>query len=91
MSMIHTSSRFSSSDEGQADVHASRARVSAHGGGEVRERYDGHGATAVSPQNIPWGLARGMFGAIHGAELVGSPTSCRVSQCSTAFPSSSNR
>jgi hypothetical protein len=32
----------------------------------VRERYDGHGATAVSLQNIPWGLARGMFGAIYG-------------------------
>jgi hypothetical protein len=35
-------------------------------------------------QNIPWAFARGMLGAIHGAESVGSPTSCRVSQCSTA-------
>ena len=47
-------------------------------------------AAAASFQNIPWGLARGTLAAAHGAELVGSPTSCRVSQCSMAFPSSSN-
>src|SRR5258708_39698897 len=56
-------------------------------------RHDGcvRHAAPYSSQNIPWGLARGMFGATHGAELVGLPTSCRVSQCSTAFPSLSNR
>jgi hypothetical protein len=40
-------------------------------------------------QNIPFGLARGIFGAIKGAEFFGSPTSCKVSQCSIAFPSAS--
>jgi len=38
-------------------------------------------------QNIPFGLERGMFGANHGAEFCGSPTSCKVSQCSIALPS----
>jgi hypothetical protein len=37
-------------------------------------------------QNIPFGLARGMFGAINGAEFFGSPTTCKVSQCSIALP-----
>ena len=41
-------------------------------------------------QNIPFGLARGMFGAINGAEFFGSPTSCKVSQCSIALPSASS-
>ena len=40
-------------------------------------------------QNIPFGLARGMFGAINGAEFFGSPTICKVSQCSIALPSAS--
>src|ERR1700722_17428283 len=40
-------------------------------------------------QNIPFGLARGMFGAINGAELFGSPTTCKESQCSIALPSAS--
>jgi hypothetical protein len=40
-------------------------------------------------QNIPFGLARGMFGAINGAEFFGSPTTCKVSQCSIALPSAS--
>ena len=44
----------------------------------------------ISPaQNIPFGLARGMFGAINGAEFFGSPTICKVSQCSIALPSAS--
>ena len=38
-------------------------------------------------QNMPFELALGMFGATHGAEFFGSPTSCSVSQCSTALPS----
>ena len=46
-------------------------------------------ATNASVQNIPLGLARGMFGAIKGAEPFGLSTSCRVSQCSIAFPSAS--
>src|SRR5258708_130737 len=40
-------------------------------------------------QNMPFELARGMFGASHGAEFFGSPTGCKVSQCSIAFPSAS--
>jgi hypothetical protein len=40
-------------------------------------------------QNIPLALARGMFGAINGAEFFGSPTICKVSQCSIALPSAS--
>ncbi len=40
-------------------------------------------------QNIPLALARGMFGAINGAEFFGSPTICKVSQCSMALPSTS--
>jgi len=40
-------------------------------------------------QNIPFGLARGIFGAIRGAEFFGSPTTCNVSQCSIALPSAS--
>jgi hypothetical protein len=40
-------------------------------------------------QNIPFPLARGMFGAIIGAEFFGSPTICKVSQCSIALPSAS--
>jgi hypothetical protein len=40
-------------------------------------------------QNIPFALARGMFGAIIGAEFFGSPTICNVSQCSIALPSAS--
>ena len=40
-------------------------------------------------QNIPFGLARGMFGPINGAEFFGSPTICKVSQCSIALPSAS--
>ena len=40
-------------------------------------------------QNIPFRLARGMFGAINGAEFFGSPTICKVSQCSIALPSAS--
>lgn len=38
-------------------------------------------------QNMPCGLARGIFWPIQGAEFFGLPTSCSVSQCSTAFPS----
>ncbi len=44
-------------------------------------------AGASAAQNIPFGLARGMFGPSSGAEFFGSPTSCNVSQCSTALPS----
>src|SRR6266853_1369348 len=44
-------------------------------------------AGAFAAQNIPFGLARGMFGPSSGAEFFGSPTSCNVSQCSTALPS----
>jgi hypothetical protein len=40
-------------------------------------------------QNIPLALARGMLGAINGAEFFGSPTICKVSQCSIALPSTS--
>jgi hypothetical protein len=40
-------------------------------------------------QNIPLALARGMFGAINGAAFFGSPTICKVSQCSIALPSAS--
>jgi hypothetical protein len=38
-------------------------------------------------QNMPLALARGMFGAMSGAEFWRVPTSCKVSQCSTALPS----
>jgi hypothetical protein len=38
-------------------------------------------------QNMPLALARGMFGAMSGAEFSRVPTSCKVSQCSTALPS----
>src|ERR1700726_3250679 len=37
-------------------------------------------------QNMPFELALGMFEATHGAEFFESPTSCSVSQCSTALP-----
>jgi len=40
-------------------------------------------------QNIPFGLARGKFGATQGAEFFGSPANCSTSQCSTALPSAS--
>ena len=41
-------------------------------------------------QNIPFELARGMFGATIGTAFFGSPTSCKASQCSIALPSASN-
>src|ERR1700682_98816 len=41
-------------------------------GGPSR-RCDGTGQGLAPAQNIPFGLARGMFGAINGAEFFGSP------------------
>jgi hypothetical protein len=43
----------------------------------------------VRSSNIPFELARGIFGLSIGAEFVGSPTNCSVSQCSIALPSAS--
>ena len=47
------------------------------------------GLRGAPVQNIPFGLARGIFGASNGAEFFGSPTTCKVSQCSIALPSAS--
>jgi hypothetical protein len=54
--------------------------------------FHGRGESFIADsfvQNIPFGFARGMFGAINGAEFFGSPTICKVSQCSIALPSAS--
>lgn len=82
-------------DDGKfADFRRGVARPSAGGDAleddsQPEQRKDGVDDSAyLSPfQNIPFALARGMFGAINGAEFFGSPTTCKVSQCSTAFPS----
>jgi hypothetical protein len=52
-------------------------------------RSDSGSASPRPVQNIPFGLAQGTFGASHGAEFFGSPTTCRASQCSIALPSAS--
>ena len=40
-------------------------------------------------QNLPFVFAAGTFGMSQGAEFFGSPTTCKVSQCSIALPSAS--
>jgi hypothetical protein len=72
--------------EGRGVPASTRWQGFSHTNGWAGTDSDLRGA---SVQNIPFGLARGMFGAINGAELFGSPTTCKVSQCSTALPSAS--
>jgi hypothetical protein len=93
---FHAASRFAESitddaaareDDGKfADF---RRGVALEDDSQPEQRKDGVDDSAyLSPfQNIPFALARGMFGAINGAEFFGSPTTCKVSQCSTALPS----
>lgn len=60
--------------------------VMIHFGGFSDDR--GH---SMSPlQNMVFELARGMLGAIMGAELSVVPTHCSASQCSMTMPSASN-
>jgi hypothetical protein len=64
--------------------YAFRLRSSSYGG-----QVGSNPPYGLRAQNIPFALARGMFGAIIGAEFFGSPTICNVSQCSIALPSAS--
>jgi hypothetical protein len=52
-----------------------RAGRDFHTSGQAGIVSDSQGAPV---QNIPFGLARGMFGVIKGAEFFGSPTTCKV-------------
>jgi hypothetical protein len=52
-------------------------------------RFNERAVVTSRLQNIPSGLARGTFGASHGAESFESPTTCKVFQCSIALPSAS--